>query len=46
MNLRDFGAVLLTALAASCTSGPVGPKAPRLAIVYTNNVDGDIEPCG
>lgn len=41
-------------LLAGCTSGqaPDGDapgtqaKASRLALVYSNNVDGEIEPCG
>lgn len=36
---------LLGAVITGC-GAPAGPKAPRVSIVYTNNVDGEIEPCG
>lgn len=46
MSLREPRLALFAALAVACSGGPTGPQAPRVAIVYTNNVDGEIEPCG
>lgn len=33
-------------LAMSCGEAPPTETDDRLVIVYTNNVDGEIEPCG
>ena len=36
---------MIFALLLACSGGPTGP-VPQATLVYTGNVDGEIEPCG
>lgn len=37
---------MIALLLACSTSGDAGVSAETLTLIYSNNVDGEIEPCG